>query len=1349
MLTYKNNNMKQFYLKSFFLSLLMVVFGNVGALALDTWVATAPGDLAEGDVVVIVDLNDEVAMPNDGGGSSAPAATKVELSDDKTQITGTVGDNLQWTVKRSGDVYQFYATETTWLYCTTSNNGVRVGTNSNKNFNIVADPNNNHADFLFNTDQSCYLGVYISSGTAQDWRRYSSINANIKGTVTKFYKKVESAAGIAINETNFPDDVFRAWVAENCDKAPEGGEKDGYLDDDEIAAQVIIGINNKNIEDLKGIEYFTAATMLMCDGNKLQTLDVSKNTKLTQLICYGNKLTSLNVSKNTALTSLHCTDNQLTSLNVSNNTELGMLLCQNNQLTSLDVTNNQKLTTLDCSNNLINETEMGKLVAGMPTISGDPGIFYPFNLSVEDANVITTTQVNDAKAKNWNVQAWNGSKYVDYEGVEPTPDTNEYYEKVITAPSDWSGEYLIVYEDGSVAFDSSLQTLDAPHNTIDVVIEEGNKIKATNDVKASAFTIEETTGGYSIKSTSGKYIGVTRNSNGLTQNTDNAYPHNISIDDDGDAVIAAVFDGSTMTLRFNSGANDSRFRYYKSGQQAIQLYKKTVALDNQYTLVTVEDEGETETAFDGNSLTKELPASTKFYIKDNKGNKYYGTADDYGVATILAENHENVPTSATGANFYLRKANTWVFTIAELETTEGITLTVNPETAGETKYMITPSNIAESEDVFDENLQLTKVMTTDGFYLMRSDDYGLFELTAAENNVAEGATQYYIWEFSKQNPTVGFLVNKRMNTYRVDKEGTYTFTLDLTNKTVTAEFISGKQYTLVADDGTEYPFEGLTLTQELTGRTEFYIKDNTGKEYYASENTEDAIISAENHENLLTYESGNNFLLKKANTWVFTITELETTEGITLSVNPEEAGETKYMISQSLTEETEDVFDENLQLTKEMDTTPFYIMRSDDYGIFELTATDRTNPEGFARFTFTEDDKTVEFEVGKRLNMYEMSEEGLYTITINLTNNTVTAEKTAIDLYALVTNAKNLAEGDKVIIVNTDNAKAMSTTQNSNNRGAADVTFEDGKAKVPAATDIQVFTLEGDAEGWYFKTDEGYIYAASNSSNQLKTKAENDNSAKAVITITDEGTSVVFQRPSGRNTLQYNPNRGNPIFSCYEKASQEAVQIYRLVNDKDVTVNISSVGYATLYYGERALRVPAGVTAKTYKVTNGKLEESKVYETGSVIPAGQAVVLKGAKGDYPFYYTEVTGESDSESMLKGSDDDKDTEGGTYYYALQAKKSDGTGGPGFYWMKEDGAVFKNGAHKAYLALENKFGSQEVGGAKSFYLFEEATGIRSAWTDGEAGSEQRFNLSGQRVGSGYKGIVIVNGKKIVIK
>ena len=192
--------MKQVYLKSFFLSLLMMVIGNVGAFAAEdvTWVATDPGDLVEGDVVVIVDLNDVVAMPNNGGGSSAPKATKVTLNSDQTQITSTVDDNLQWTVKRSGDDYQFYATESTWLYCTSSNNGVRVGDNSNNNFNIVTDPNNNHANYLYNTNQSCYLGVYISSGVAQDWRRYGTINANIKNTITTFYKKVTTVSDASL-----------------------------------------------------------------------------------------------------------------------------------------------------------------------------------------------------------------------------------------------------------------------------------------------------------------------------------------------------------------------------------------------------------------------------------------------------------------------------------------------------------------------------------------------------------------------------------------------------------------------------------------------------------------------------------------------------------------------------------------------------------------------------------------------------------------------------------------------------------------------------------------------------------------------------------------------------------------------------------------------------------------------------------------------------------------------------------------------------------------------------------------------------------------------------------------------
>ena len=40
--------------------------------------------------------------------------------------------------------------------------------------------------------------------------------------------------GIAIDETNFPDDIFRAFVEENFDQEDENGSKDGILSPGEI-----------------------------------------------------------------------------------------------------------------------------------------------------------------------------------------------------------------------------------------------------------------------------------------------------------------------------------------------------------------------------------------------------------------------------------------------------------------------------------------------------------------------------------------------------------------------------------------------------------------------------------------------------------------------------------------------------------------------------------------------------------------------------------------------------------------------------------------------------------------------------------------------------------------------------------------------------------------------------------------------------------------------------------------------------------------------------------------------------------------------------------------------------------
>ena len=165
------------------------------------------------------------------------------------------------------------------------------------------------------------------------------------------------SAGVAIDDTNFPDANFRT-VVKKFDT-----NQDSSLSDTEIAAVKKINCSNKGITNLKGIEYFTSLNILLCTDNQLTALDVSENTALTELDCRFNKLTALDVSKNTALTILECNANRLTALDVSKNTALTELDCSFNELTALDVTKNTALTALDCSINKLTALDVSKNTA--------------------------------------------------------------------------------------------------------------------------------------------------------------------------------------------------------------------------------------------------------------------------------------------------------------------------------------------------------------------------------------------------------------------------------------------------------------------------------------------------------------------------------------------------------------------------------------------------------------------------------------------------------------------------------------------------------------------------------------------------------------------------------------------------------------------------------------------------------------------------------------------------------------------------------------------------------------------------------------------------------------------------
>lgn len=145
--------------------------------------------------------------------------------------------------------------------------------------------------------------------------------------------------------------------------------------------------------------------------------------------------------------------------------------------------------------------------------------------------------------------------------------------KVTSAPSDWSGTYLIVCEEANVAFKGSI-TADATGANVSVTISSG-VIAATDDLKKEVVTIAAVEGGYSVKTASGKYIYGIASSNKLnfSDSYKEAQLNTITLEIAGDVLLTS----GTSVLRYNDQSGQERFRYYKSksysSQKAVFLYK--------------------------------------------------------------------------------------------------------------------------------------------------------------------------------------------------------------------------------------------------------------------------------------------------------------------------------------------------------------------------------------------------------------------------------------------------------------------------------------------------------------------------------------------------------------------------------------------------------------------------------------------------------------------------------------------------------------------------------------------------------------------------------------------------------
>lgn len=163
-----------------------------------------------------------------------------------------------------------------------------------------------------------------------------------------------AAADVIINADNFPDDSFRDYL--------NSLYPNGCITTAELNARTELDVSSKGITSLKGVEFFTQLTKLLCHSNRITSLDLSQNPRLTYLNAGRNELSSIDVSANSELEVLYLHSNQLTTLEakgnrhlrqlrVQNNPSLKTLWCENNALTNLNVTSCTALSLLVCYGN--------------------------------------------------------------------------------------------------------------------------------------------------------------------------------------------------------------------------------------------------------------------------------------------------------------------------------------------------------------------------------------------------------------------------------------------------------------------------------------------------------------------------------------------------------------------------------------------------------------------------------------------------------------------------------------------------------------------------------------------------------------------------------------------------------------------------------------------------------------------------------------------------------------------------------------------------------------------------------------------------------------------------------------
>ena len=390
--------------------------------------------------------------------------------------------------------------------------------------------------------------------------------------------------------------------------------------------------------------------------------------------------------------------------------------------------------------------------------------------------------------------------------------------------------------------------------------------------------------------------------------------------------------------------------------------------------------------------------------------------------------------------------------------------------------------------------------------------------------------------------------------------------------------------------------------------------------------------------------------------------------------------------------------------------------------------------------------------------------------------------------FCLVTNVSQLHVGDEVVIVSRDYCAAISKYEASPYIKSCHVDVLQSGAVVEVNNDsVAVFVMEKSGSSWSFKNEEkGWLWASSRVSYELSFSSDNPKakSNMAEVMVNADGNAIIEFGVKNYKYLKYNP-KGK--FGCYlYDDSQEHIQIYRRVRrmasltlseEADNTPALKEASgclvesvclertfvadggfYSlclpfSLNYDDLSRSLPGVAVMRLVRAISKESDKvefsfSRVRE----IIAGEPYIIKVEGGDIidpVFLNREIEAAEPKVVTVSVNDNSYDFKG-----TLSPKTLPANGITRFISSDGTRLVTPNGegslkAMRAYFVLPDvKFSTGLAGSAaQKVYSVSVETSIGAPTITSD--STVAYDLSGRKTSLRSKGIIIVDGKKILNK